>query len=172
MEIARIPHTRRWLKTKLYDIAECEFTKHLRKNFKQSQMNPEYPDRSMFTTPRTKDSSSRAYGGESLFHLQTGHSYLRSHQFLVNKKVKDDDCSWCNNNKETAEHVLLYCTGLKGLQRVRSELITAMNGMPLRDAIAKYDENINEILLKLILKLRKKRYGSNRNSRGARIYPG
>ena len=157
LELATIPYTRHWIKRRLYDVADAEFAKHLRENVRQSQLCIEYPGRSLFTTPRTKLDSSRGYGGESLFHLQTGHTYLRSHQHLVNKKVKDDVCSWCNGNKETADHILLHCTGLEGLQEIRAKLLRAMKEMTLREAIAKDDEDINKLLLKLILKLRKKK---------------
>ena len=157
LETSYIPYTRQWLKKTLYDIAECEFAKHLRENVKQSQLCADYPDRSMFTIPWTKSSGSRMYGGESLFHLQTGHTYLRSHQYLVNAKVKDGNCSWCNTNNETAEHILLHCTSLEGLEKDRKDLRNVMKDMALREAIAKDDENINKMLLKLILKLRKKK---------------
>ena len=157
LETSYIPYTRQWLKKILYDVAECEFAKHLRENVKQSQLCADYPDRSMFTIPRTKSSGSRMYGGESLFHLQTGHTYLRSHQYLVNAKVKDGNCSWCNINNGTAEHILLHCTSLEGLDKDRKDLRNVMKDMTLREAIAKDDEDINKMLLKLILKLQKKK---------------
>ena len=153
----RIPYTRQWLKKTLYNVRDCQFAQHLRENVKQSQLCTQYPDRSMFVEPRTKSNSSRAYGGESLFHIQTGHTFLRSHQFLVNAKVKDNECSWCNESEETPEHVLLQCNGLTGMQELRTKLVAAMESLTFREAVAKDDLYINEILLTLILKLRSKK---------------
>ena len=46
---------------------------------------------------------------------------------------------------------------IRGLQEIRAKLLRAMKEMTLREAIAKDDEDINKLLLKLILKLRKKK---------------
>ena len=71
--------------------------------------------------------------------------------------MKDGNCSWCNKNNETAENILLHCTSLKGLDKDRKDLRNVMKDMTLREAIAKDDEDINKMLLKLILKLQKKK---------------
>ena len=108
-EVAVIPFTRQWIKTNLMGRPMLHFYEHLKANVRPSELVPSYPDREHFKIPRNKKSSTLVYGGQSLFHIQTGHTFLRSHQYLVNKKVKDNVCSWCEQAKETPEHVLLHC---------------------------------------------------------------
>ena len=110
---ATIPFTRKRLKTRLMAQPTAHFHKHLQAKVQPPQLVPHYPDREHFKIPRDKKSSTRVYGGQSLFHIQTGHTFLKSHQYLVNKKVKDDNCRWCELAKETPEHVLLQCSQLK-----------------------------------------------------------
>ena len=107
----KMPFTRNWIKKTLKPMINAEFQVYLRNTIRPSQLCEDYPSRKLFYIPRTKLSSSRRYGGEGLFHIQTGHTYLKTHQILVNSKVKDKKCTWCNQEEETLKHVQIDCNG-------------------------------------------------------------
>ena len=111
------------------------FCDHLKSNVTNSELNPNYPDRSQFKIPRNKTSDSRRLGAEQLFHLQTGHTFLKDHQVKVNNNVKDNVCTWCKSNPETMEHILLDCPALK-VQPQRNAVKDLLDDMTLPELIS------------------------------------
>ena len=117
-----------------------------------SELNPNYPDRSHFKIPRNKTSDSRRLGGEQLFHLQTGHTFLKDHQVKVNNNVKDNVCTWCKSNPETIEHILLDCPALK-IQPQKNAVKDLLDDMKLPELISLNKTKPNKALLSLLNKL-------------------
>ena len=120
-----------------------------------SELSPNYPDRSHFKTPRNKTSNTRRLGGEQLFHLQTGHTFLKDHQVKVNNNVKDNVCTWCKSSPETIEHILLECPELQ-VQPQRDAVKDLLGDMTLPELISLNETEPNEALLSLLNKLRKR----------------
>ena len=150
----QFPFTRKWIKSTLVDHTKRYFCDHLKSHVKNSELNPNYPDRSHFKTPRNKTSDTRRFGGEQLFHIQTGHTFLKDHQHKVNSNVKDDVCSWCKEHPETIEHILLECPNLD-VQIQRNALSRFLSDMTLAELVSLNDTEPNQSLLTLLNKLRK-----------------
>ena len=150
------PFTRKWIRSTLLHHTKRYFCDHLKSHVKNSELNPNYPDRSHFKTPRNKTSDTRRLGGEQLFHLQTGHTFLKDHQVKVNNNVKDNVCTWCKSSPETIEHILLECPELQ-VQPQRDAVKDLLGDMTLPELISLNETEPNEALLSLLNKLCKRK---------------
>ena len=147
------PLTRRWIKKVLRNEINAVFHKYLKDNIKDSNLNPSYPNRHMFIEPRTRKSPTRRNGGEALFHLQTGHTYLKSHQILVSNDYSDDLCRWCQTHPETPEHVILHCNNLPRIPPSRQNLLQYCTNSSLNIELGKNNEEFTAILKQALIHL-------------------